>query len=52
VRRIDPAVVVPNKENYSERNDFTGFAMAALIAWKHTVINAISCKQNYQAIYA
>jgi len=26
---------------YSDRNDFTGFATAAFIAWKHTVNNAI-----------
>ena len=27
--------------NYSVRNDFTGLATAAFIAWKLTVINAI-----------
>ena len=31
---------------YSDRNELTGFAIAALIAWKLTVINAINKDSN------
>src|SRR4030095_6561640 len=33
--------LIARSSNYSVRNDFTGFASAAFIAWKLTVANAI-----------
>jgi hypothetical protein len=39
VTRHSPLII---HDLHSVRNDFTGFASAALIAWKPTVINAMS----------
>ena len=36
--------------NYSVRNDFTGFANAAFIAWKLTVISVIASAPSPEAM--